>query len=267
MVESPCVSIQGIVDHVMPRKPPHADPVCQIFEFRAYHPEGYPCLSKDDPICCLPRNLSYCLEMTMEESGVLQVKVVAIARTLKEILHIRDIETVKTPGMQVDQFYMLLEEPDEEDIAKAGKYEMLDLGLKEVQERLATAHLCIVLSSASDEVTGMLEFVSKDAFFLLVELTKDSGVDEILTGKGYDEVASFMCHQQCVYLYRKPPDTSQLSVSVVQESAEGFAWVEELQQALKDVDIVWLVCQHNPDSGVIGFVKSFRQETNGEKIR
>ena len=75
------------------------------------------------------------------------------------------------------------------------------------------------------------------------------------------------CHLETVLLFRSATSTGDVTPIYCNEH-ENFDWVTQIQEALQTkLSDIWLICDKDPNSGIIGMINCLNKEMPEQKIR
>ncbi len=280
------VHINGLQTAVIPNKNTHLPPLTQIYQFEEYQSQQQTCDITQMPLerdqndtediigkCCTKKNFNFCMRTAVENDKKSIWKVVFLVKSAASAHLLRGLVDIPEANIQ-SQITVVTEEKANVNI---GGIHVISFGSAQLATILAQADICTIFADmiTSMEFEPVLKQLPKHCWLLLLEDKVDSfnsyNIEVMLEKQGYSLVVLKKCQYLQMTLYNKPV-FCQDPVVVFANDHTHYKWVEEIKVKLSDLSAtlngrLWVICDKDCDSGIIGLINCLLQEIGGNQIR
>ncbi|KAB0795973.1 hypothetical protein PPYR_10034 [Photinus pyralis] len=271
IIKSGGIELRGMKASLAPRRQQsQAYPKLEKYEFTPYDNV----ISMEDFAKGQHQALSVMVHTVLENSGALKLKVMEVAqdRSVENILatHVKNI-IESEPMLSVDytvvtQTHIDTTEFDNNEIKVVQK----DVMAGAFDQNVHLIVLADVVLHKKTELIMNAMNTLKAGGFILTEEPKQAVDTKLITSLGLDVVSTQTAGTKTYVLMRKiteiPADASVLTITET-----NFAWVEPLKDAMKKSETdnmkIYLVCQGEELTGLVGMVNCLKQEPGGAHVR
>ena len=282
------ICVDGMQCITIPMREKHGAPLCHAYEFLEYtsHNNCSSTNSSDetqkhstDPengrgsiLCCMGDSITFCMDTAMENIRKLNINLISIGNSISEVSTVQDLSNMAS-AIQVNITAAIREVSEDISHLQDGKSPITIIKFDQSDARLMKAasesDICVVFSNMAKHLDSLGKLLPPHCW--LVVLADSMTTFEEIESDGFSPVIMKSCSFRQVCLYHRTVINVDPLVVNVNEHV-NFNWVYEIQKSLEKIKNdkmkrLWLVCDEDHNSGIIGMVKTLLLEPGGEQLR
>ncbi len=271
------VHINCVQTAVIPKKDNHPPPLTQIYKFEEYQSQ-LTCDNKQLSVeidqesvnvdkCCIKNNFHFCIHTIIENNKKSVWKLVCLVKSVASVHGFLALVDLPEANIRIQMSVVT----DEKDDVTIEGIQVITFESPQLAKILADADICI--SFTDMVVLDVIKQLPHHCWLLLLgELViKSCNIEVMLEEKEYSLVALKKCQYLQMTLYKKTV-FCQDPVVVFANDHTHYKWVEEIKVKLSDLSAspngrLWVICDKDCDSGIIGLINCLLLEIGGNQIR